>query len=121
MMFKSGSSLLRASLCVVVLKAASLVVAAPRLLIARQSITTLSSTQVSSFKPYTFFASTAYCQPSTTLTWSCGANCNANPTFKPVASGGDGSGTQFCRSQRKLRQCSCFTVALQGSLDMIQL
>jgi len=26
---------------------------------------------------------------------SCVANCNANPGFKPVASGGDGSSTQF--------------------------
>jgi len=61
----------------------------------RQSITTLSSAQVSVFKPYSFYASTAYCNPSTTINWSCGANCNANPGFKPIASGGDGSGTQF--------------------------
>ncbi|TDL26724.1 alpha/beta-hydrolase [Rickenella mellea] len=65
------------------------------LLGARQSITALSSTQISSFKPFTFFASTAYCQPSTTLTWSCGANCAANVGFIPTASGGDGSDTQF--------------------------
>lgn len=38
----------------------------------RQSITTLSSPQISSFKPYTFFASTAYCNPSMTINWSCG-------------------------------------------------
>ncbi|KAI0825734.1 lipase [Irpex lacteus] len=61
----------------------------------RASISTLSTSQITSFRPYTHYASTAYCQPSTTLTWACGANCNANPTFKPVASGGDGSGTQF--------------------------
>ncbi|KAI0062860.1 alpha/beta-hydrolase [Artomyces pyxidatus] len=66
----------------------------------RQSITTLSTTQIEAFKPFTFFASAAYCQPSTTLAWSCGgslslANCEANPGFIPVASGGDGSETQF--------------------------
>ncbi len=38
----------------------------------RQSVTTLTSAQVSAFKPYTFYASASYCQPSTTLTWTCG-------------------------------------------------
>ncbi|EKM50556.1 uncharacterized protein PHACADRAFT_152637 [Phanerochaete carnosa HHB-10118-sp] len=62
---------------------------------ARQSITPLSTATIESFKPFTFYASTAYCQPSETLTWTCGANCEANPSFKPVASGGDGSDVQF--------------------------
>jgi hypothetical protein len=62
----------------------------------RQSITTLSAAQIASFKPYTFFASTAYCDPSTTINWSCGANCDANPGFQPIASGGDGGSVQFC-------------------------
>lgn len=44
----------------------------PSHLEARQTITTLGSTQTASFKPYTLYASTAYCQPSATLTWSCG-------------------------------------------------
>ncbi|KAG7094313.1 hypothetical protein E1B28_007915 [Marasmius oreades] len=61
----------------------------------RQSITILSSSQVASFKPYTFYASAAYCNPANTLAWNCGANCQANPTFKPVASGGDGDSVQF--------------------------
>ncbi|TFK39673.1 lipase class 3 family protein [Crucibulum laeve] len=64
-------------------------------LIKRQSITTLSATQIATFKPYTFFASAAYCNPSAILTWSCGAKCSANAGFIPVASGGDGSSTQF--------------------------
>ena len=82
----------------------------------RQSITALSSTQISAFKPFSFFASAAYCQPSTTINWSCGstlfpidglvkftdlsavylANCNNNPGFEPTTSGGDGTDTQFC-------------------------
>jgi len=61
----------------------------------RQSITTLSAAQVAAFKPYTFFAASAYCNPSTTINWSCGANCNANPGFEPIASGGDGGSVQF--------------------------
>ncbi|KAH9169451.1 lipase class 3 family protein [Lactarius sanguifluus] len=61
----------------------------------RQTITALSSSQIASFAPFTHFASTAYCNPSTTRNWSCGSNCQANPDFQPVASGGDGAGTQF--------------------------
>jgi hypothetical protein len=38
----------------------------------RQSITTLTAPQISAFKPFTFYASTAYCQPSATINWSCG-------------------------------------------------
>jgi hypothetical protein len=63
----------------------------------RQAITTLSNVQIATFKPYSFFAATAYCQPSNTLNWSCGFNCDANPGFEPIASGGDGSDVQFCK------------------------
>ncbi|KAF8586046.1 lipase [Ramaria rubella] len=59
------------------------------------AVTTVSSAQINAFTPYTFFASAAYCNPTTTINWSCGANCNANPGFIPEASGGDGSETQF--------------------------
>ncbi|SRR6266404_6286119 len=38
----------------------------------RQSITPLSSTQIASYDPFTHFASTAYCDPSTTINWTCG-------------------------------------------------
>jgi len=62
---------------------------------ARQSITTLTAAQIASFKPFTYFASTGYCSPSSTLAWNCGATCSANPDFIPVASGGDGSSVQF--------------------------
>ena len=41
----------------------------------RQTITTLSSEQIEAFKPYTFYAATAYCDPSQTLSWSCGGLC----------------------------------------------
>ncbi|KAI5123194.1 hypothetical protein M0805_003961 [Coniferiporia weirii] len=61
----------------------------------RQSITTLSSSQVSAFKPYSYFASAAYCAPNTTINWSCGDNCNGNAGFVPTASGGDGSDVQY--------------------------
>ncbi|KAH9166731.1 alpha/beta-hydrolase [Lactarius sanguifluus] len=61
----------------------------------RQDIATLSQAQIEEFKPYSFYAAAAYCDPSKTLTWSCGANCAGNPTFQPSASGGDGSAVQF--------------------------
>jgi len=61
----------------------------------RQSITTLTASQIAAFKPYSFFASAAYCAPANTLAWNCGANCNANPGFVPIASGGDGDDVQF--------------------------
>ncbi|KAF5361733.1 hypothetical protein D9756_002148 [Leucocoprinus leucothites] len=61
----------------------------------RQAITPLSSAQIATFKPYSFFAAAAYCNPSTTRNWSCGTNCNANSDFIPVASGGDGASVQF--------------------------
>jgi hypothetical protein len=37
-----------------------------------QDITTLNSTQIAKFAPFTHFASAAYCHPSTTRTWNCG-------------------------------------------------
>ncbi|KAJ7885997.1 lipase [Mycena leptocephala] len=84
-----------ARLSVVLLALASLAAAAPSLR-ARQAITSLTSTQVSAFKPYSFYSAAGYCSPASTLAWNCGANCaGANPAFHPVASGGDGDGVQF--------------------------
>ncbi|KAK7461011.1 hypothetical protein VKT23_008938 [Stygiomarasmius scandens] len=64
-------------------------------LVPRQAITALSTTQISSFKPFSFFAAAAYCKPATTLAWNCGLNCQSNADFIPVASGGDGGSVQF--------------------------
>ncbi|EDR15375.1 uncharacterized protein LACBIDRAFT_321157 [Laccaria bicolor S238N-H82] len=72
-----------ALLCAFVVAAAP-----PPELVKRQAITPLTATQISAFKPFTIFASTAYCNPSNTLAWNCGANCKANADFLPVASGG---------------------------------
>ncbi|KAK0489329.1 alpha/beta-hydrolase [Armillaria novae-zelandiae] len=69
--------------------------AVPASLHARQGITVLTAAEITAFKPYTFFASTGYCEPDATLTWDCGSNCEANSDFEPVASGGDGSDVQF--------------------------
>ena len=38
----------------------------------RQGITTVSQAQIEEFKPYTLYAAAAFCNPSNTLTWSCG-------------------------------------------------
>ncbi|KAH9933634.1 alpha/beta-hydrolase [Epithele typhae] len=58
------------------------------------SIAALTDSQVAVFKPYSYYATTGYCMPNTTITWSCGKNCDANPDFKPVASGGNGKSVQ---------------------------
>ncbi|KAH7918457.1 alpha/beta-hydrolase [Leucogyrophana mollusca] len=64
-------------------------------LFGRQSITALSTTQIDSYTPYTYYASAGYCTAAQTLAWDCGTNCEANPTFKPVASGGNGDSVQY--------------------------
>jgi len=64
----------------------------------RQSISALSTTQISSYKPFTYYASVAYCKPAQTLAWNCGAKCSVNSDFKPIASGGDGASVQYCGS-----------------------
>jgi hypothetical protein len=38
-----------------------------------QGITPLSPDEVASFSAFTYFASTAYCDASTTLNWTCGS------------------------------------------------
>jgi hypothetical protein len=62
---------------------------------ARQSITPLTTSQIDQFTPYTYYASAGYCTNTQTLAWDCGTNCNANPEFKPVASGGNGDSVQY--------------------------
>ncbi|KAG2364630.1 hypothetical protein BDR07DRAFT_1279279 [Suillus spraguei] len=62
---------------------------------ARQSITALTTTQIDTFTPYTYYASAGYCTNTQTLAWDCGTNCEANPQFKPVASGGNGDSVQY--------------------------
>ncbi|KAI9440882.1 lipase class 3 family protein [Lactarius indigo] len=81
----------------------------------RQDITPLTTTQISSFAPFTHFASTAYCNPSTTINWTCGANCQANSDFLPTASGGDGDATQFWYVGFSPSQNNTVIVAHQGT------
>jgi len=38
----------------------------------RQAVTTLTASQINEFTPFTNFASTAYCEPDTTASWTCG-------------------------------------------------
>ena len=40
---------------------------------ARQSVSTLSAADVSAYKPYTWYAAAAYCEPAKTLAWNCGS------------------------------------------------
>ncbi|KAJ7777397.1 Alpha/Beta hydrolase protein [Mycena metata] len=62
---------------------------------ASEGVTPVSNTQVATYRPYTYFASAGYCPANSTLAWSCGANCLANPDFKPIASGGEGVFVQY--------------------------
>ena len=96
---------------------ASISIAAPT----STGIVPLTPSQVSSYKPFTHFASATYCGPNATINWSCGgtsflwfwnwaghqfdiifmalttADCKANSDFIPVASGGNGDSVQFCK------------------------
>ena len=47
-------------------------IARATLLIERQDFSNLTIAQIDVFTPYTWFAAAAFCQPSETLTWSCG-------------------------------------------------
>ena len=51
----------------------SIALALPVELEARQSVSTLSTAEVSAYKPYTWYAAAAYCQPAKTLAWNCGS------------------------------------------------
>src|ERR1700761_3098061 len=84
------------SLFTIILSVSLLTGAAPNVA-KRQAITALSSTQITAFTPYSFFAAAGYCSPSTTINWSCGTDCASNPGFVPIASGGDGDDIQFCK------------------------
>ncbi|QRV98576.1 Lipase (class 3) [Ceratobasidium sp. AG-Ba] len=61
----------------------------------RAGVTTLTASQITSFKPYALLARAGYCPASKTATWSCGAPCTDLPGFVPYATGGDGVVTPF--------------------------
>ncbi|KAF8555827.1 alpha/beta-hydrolase [Imleria badia] len=84
-----------ASIFIATLLGVAAAVHASPALVSRQSITALTTSQIDAFTSYTYFASAAYCTPSTTLSWSCGASCDNNAGFEPVASGGDGNRVQY--------------------------
>ncbi|KAG8713609.1 hypothetical protein FRC08_013045 [Ceratobasidium sp. 394] len=64
-------------------------------LVPRAGVTTLTATQISSYKPYALLARAGYCPASKTATWSCGVACTDLAGFVPYASGGDGVVTPF--------------------------
>ncbi|KAJ7132299.1 lipase [Mycena epipterygia] len=67
----------------------------PPFLRSRLAVSSVPAGQVSSYKPYTYFAKAAYCAANATAAWSCGGSCEVNADFKPVASGGDGTSVQY--------------------------
>ncbi|KAI0771262.1 alpha/beta-hydrolase [Trametes elegans] len=61
----------------------------------RAGVTALSSSELSSFAPFTQFARAAYCPSSKIKDWKCGKACDALPGFQPTLTGGDGDGIQL--------------------------
>jgi hypothetical protein len=47
----------------------------PSFLRSRLTVTSVPAGQVAAYKPYTYFASAAYCSPNATAAWSCGGRC----------------------------------------------
>ncbi|PIL24821.1 hypothetical protein GSI_12707 [Ganoderma sinense ZZ0214-1] len=84
-------SWLRATTAVLTTSAA---LAAPASHLKRASITQVSQSQADTFTPTAHYASASYCTPDSTLAWNC-ANCGKNPSFQPIASGGDGVMVQY--------------------------
>lgn len=41
----------------------------------KRQIQTLSPGAIAAFKPYSFYAASAYCDPSTLMKWTCGGAC----------------------------------------------
>ncbi|KAI0366056.1 alpha/beta-hydrolase [Pilatotrama ljubarskyi] len=60
-----------------------------------RSVTQVSTSEMSSWAPYTQFARAAYCGSSKVANWACGDACNAVPGFQVSATGGDGDATQY--------------------------
>ncbi|KAK0462420.1 lipase [Desarmillaria tabescens] len=50
--------------------ASPLQIASPRQ--SQDEISTMDTLEIEGFKPYTYYAGAAYCNPSTTLSWTCG-------------------------------------------------
>lgn len=75
-----------------------------------RSVTTLSTSTVNAFTPFTQFARAAYCSPFLTADWTCGQACSANSDFEPFLTGGDGDAVQFCEH--------FIAMKLHGSCDL---
>lgn len=63
--------------------------------IPRAGVTTLTATEIASFKPYALLSRAGYCPASKTATWSCGTACAELPGMVVYASGGDGVVTPY--------------------------
>ncbi|KAL6303473.1 alpha/beta-hydrolase [Sparassis latifolia] len=61
----------------------------------RREVTTLTSSQLADFAPYTEFARAAYCPSDIVTGWQCGEACAAVPGFEVSLTGGDGNALQL--------------------------
>lgn len=69
--------------------------AAPSSSLVARSVTALSAAQISEYTPYTHYASTAFCNPSTTLTWTCGGAYLLVHIVDTTATNGGGNCSQL--------------------------
>ena len=106
------SSLALLATLVVLATSTPAVPTAASLLPRQDAITPVPAGEIAAFKPYSWFAAAANCNASMTIDWSCGEKCNANPGFKPVASGGDGVVTQFCTRLPALYRLRTFSLTV---------
>ncbi|CAE6435544.1 unnamed protein product [Rhizoctonia solani] len=86
-------SAVSASLCALILL--PLVAYAAPTTFPRAGVTTLTATQIATYKPYTLLTRAGYCPASKTATWTCGTPCTELSGFVPFASGGDGVTTPY--------------------------
>lgn len=56
----------------IALVAAALGAQAIPLQVRQSTLTTLTSSAITAYRPYSYYASTGYCQPAATLAWNCG-------------------------------------------------
>ena len=65
-------------------------------------IAQVSQSQMDSLTPVARYASASYCPPSSTLAWNC-TDCQANPSFHPIAAGGNSVTVQYCKCSGSIR------------------
>jgi len=83
--------------------------ASPLGYVKRQAVTALDSAQIDEFTPFTNFASTAYCNSTTTADWTCGSKLSLIVTYIIL--------TEF--EQKTVKQILTLSQSLQEETDQL--